>query len=58
MATHCFPKVQLCTEGKSLKDVILEDEHFDAPMFAFSQYPRPSLEPQKDSDDPIREDIK
>ena len=50
---------QVCTEGKSLKDYILSNQKSPGYYpFAFSQYPRPSLHPRKDSDKPRLKRIK
>ena len=57
------PTQLLCTEGASLKPLI--DSHMSNnnkvpkwKSFAFSQYPRPSLKPQNNSDQPKLKDIK
>lgn len=51
---------RLCTEGKSLKQVISKTSLSEEATFsfAFSQYPRPSLHPRRDSDKPRLKKIK
>ncbi len=45
-------KVKLCTDGRSLRPLLNGLERHQEPFFAFSQYPRPSLEPHIDTDQP------
>lgn len=51
-------KSVLCFEGKSLKSIMIDDSMSFRNYFAFSQYPRPSVYPQKNSDKPRLKDIK
>ena len=62
--------VQTCTEGKSLEPLFskfsngrLCNKHSDIQSYsncnyAFSQYPRPALYPEPDSDEPVQRNIK
>lgn len=55
------PTQILCTEGASLKpliDAFFAKHRIGWKSFAFSQYPRPSLKPQNNSDQPKLEDIR
>uniref|UniRef100_A0A8C4N5W9 Iduronate 2-sulfatase n=1 Tax=Eptatretus burgeri TaxID=7764 RepID=A0A8C4N5W9_EPTBU len=50
---------QVCTEGRSLAHLITQDEILVRQLgFAFSQYPRPSDQPQANSDQPALADIR
>lgn len=49
-------KALLCFEGKSLKPLIAKTQMYGN-YFAISQYPRPSVYPQKNSDKPLKKDI-
>lgn len=51
-------KSTLCFEGKSLKPFMMQDHREFGNNFAFSQYPRPSVYPQKNSDKPRLKDIR
>ena len=50
----------VCTEGLSVKPLISKNlkKRPKWKSFVFSQYPRPSLQPQQNSDQPILKDIK
>lgn len=50
-------KSLLCFEGKSLKRLMTGDSNIFGNYFALSQYPRPSVYPQKNSDKPRLKDI-
>uniref|UniRef100_UPI00358F140C iduronate 2-sulfatase n=1 Tax=Myxine glutinosa TaxID=7769 RepID=UPI00358F140C len=49
---------QVCTEGRSLAHFITGDGIPNSERFAFSQYPRPSDQPQPNSDQPALADIR
>ena len=50
-------KVQLCSEGRSLTPLLKGLELPEEASFAFSQYPRPSLHPRMNTDNPLLKDI-
>ncbi|KAF9413418.1 hypothetical protein HW555_008355 [Spodoptera exigua] len=62
--SHNIPKCDvkdkstLCFEGKSLKSLMTQDFKEFGNNFALSQYPRPSVYPQKNSDKPRLKDIR
>ena len=54
---HCFDGIffqgqSICTEGQSLFQDEEEEENDSSESFAFTQYPRPTLYPSLDSDQP------
>ena len=52
MTEFFFQGQSICTEGQSLFQDEEEDENDSSESFAFTQYPRPTLYPSLDSDQP------
>ena len=52
MTEFFFQGQSICTEGQSLFQDEEEEENDSSESFAFTQYPRPTLYPSLDSDQP------